>query len=234
MRRFLVACFVWLALAFPAQAISIANIGTSTGGSATSGTLSSVTESSGGVIYVILRTSVAVTSPSCSDGTNGAYTLITTKTNTQEQLVFYFNNSASLSTATITCSWTTSAAWNISASYITGQSASPLDTAVTNSASGTSTAPSVSNAGTPGVSGELFIGSVVASATFTQASGWAAPPNGTTSIEAGNLVNAGTGNQTYNPTLGSSVAWTDIIVAFKPSGGAPTVIYNFTTLGAGS
>jgi hypothetical protein len=111
---------------------------------------------------------------------------------------------------------------SISACYVTGAATtSPLDTAVTASATGNSTTPSVTS-GTPTIAGELFIGfsSENNVRVYTQASGWASPP---TLVNAaipftlgGNRVNAGAGTLTYNPTLAISANWMAAVIAYKP------------------
>lgn len=112
----------------------------------------------------------------------------------------------------------------------TGNTASPLDAAVTATASNSttgSTTPSVTS-GTPAVSGELFVGIVVAHGvtgfTVDTGNGWATPPdfsqfnsgNRGAMVGGGSLTNAGTGTKTHAPVLGTSRQWTDYIVGFKP------------------
>jgi hypothetical protein len=106
----------------------------------------------------------------------------------------------------------------------------PLDTAVTATAFGSSTTPSVSG-GTPAGSNEMFIAFIAgrgSSVTFTQdtAIAWATPPVEATSGTVNNdrRINGGFFNAiglggalVYAPTYSVTTLWAAIIVAFKPS-----------------
>ena len=138
-----------------------------------------------------------------------------------ERCGYVFNSIALVSGDKITYTKDAANPTAFSACYATGiqTSPDPLDTAVT--------ASSVTNSvtsGTPGQSGELFFGSLgfnfqSGDSNPTQAPGWAAPPNAindgaNVAIFAGDLINAGTGTKTYNPSdPGRSEA--NIICAFK-------------------
>jgi hypothetical protein len=91
-------------------------------------------------------------------------------------------------------------------------------------------------AAAPAVAGSLILGIVSTPvATFTQDSvhaSYATPPNriasgasGTDVVVAGGTV-VSSSQLTYAPTLGSSVAWAEIVVAFKPAFTAPTSVFS--------
>lgn len=93
------------------------------------------------------------------------------------------------------------------------------------SGAGTSTAPSATTIA-PTVSCALFVGAVGAASavtSFTQDTinaAWATPP-GQVQITApmlvgGSFVSPGLGGRTYAPTLGTSAAWAELIMAIKP------------------
>ena len=220
---------------------TVTTIGTNTN---TSGGTLAVTVPVGGVpsgalIIVCVSEHVASLSGSVADTHNTPYSSITgLDVSTQLGRLFYFPNATALvSGDTITYTKTGIVAAAMSAFYVTGALASsPLDTAVTASASGNSTAPSVTS-GTPGVAGELMVAFVACAlrSTYTQdtTNGWATPPvqatTGTlitsTDVSGGNQVNAGTGTKVFAPTLGTIIAWDAFVVGFKPV--VPTV-YTFT------
>lgn len=143
-------------------------------------------------------------------------------------------------TDTITDTATGAGSTDINAVKITGLSSTPLDTAVTNTATGTGTNPSVTS-GTPTASGECFIAVVSYrndAGTFTQdtTNGWAAPPNSlfgsagpTIGSSGGNQVNAGTGTKTFAPTI-SNTSWAAAIVGFKAPSSPPTAFGGGTRL----
>lgn len=219
--------------------ISVTDIGTN---SNTSGATVAVTVGVGGVpsgaliVVCICEQGSSTVGGSVADTAGNTYASAVSQTlspgATAFMNVFYaFNASALVSTNTITYTKQTSGDRTaISAFYATGiqTSPDPLDGAVTASAKGSSSAPSVTS-GTPGASGELFVGVVGVSGettdTFTQDStngAYATPPTrvGTSGagldpvVAGGNLVNSGSSAKTYAPSI-TSRAWGDVIVGFK-------------------
>jgi hypothetical protein len=176
-----------------------------------------------------------------SDGTNGAYTNAKTQSNAAPSVLnlFYFLNSAAFTgTATFTKGLSGSNA-TIQGVYATGiATASALDAAVTAGASSASANPPVINlaSGTPGVSGELFVGisggqtnGTVSTWTPDTGNGWNTPApfamfqsqvnsNAAHWQAGGYQVNAGSAAKTFHPTLtaGNGARTADtIIVGFK-------------------
>ena len=131
-------------------------------------------------------------------------------------VVFHSNLTTQLfNNDTITYTSTASVRSDLSVFSVTGGNG--LDTAVTASASGSSSTPSVTS-GIPTQSGELFVGVVCQSNTRTltqPAGGWAEPPNAiliANGVDGGNLVNSGAAALTYNPTFnGGSANWAAFI-----------------------
>lgn len=115
---------------------------------------------------------------------------------------------------------------SISAFYATGiATSSPLDTAVTATATSAGANPSVTS-GTPSVAGELFVAILSmrrgAAPAFTQDTGhgWAIPPNSElialAAIGGGTQVNAGTGTITFSPTITTGVTTSAVqVFGFK-------------------
>ncbi len=147
--------------------------------------------------------------------------------------VFYAKNVTALSSGnSITFTKQTSGDEAVlSAFYATGiDTSGPLDTAVTATATGTSSTPSVTS-GTPAIAGELFVACLISQSntqTYTQDSGngWAAPfdTNGFDGtnlgsnvvwVAGGNQVNSGTGTKTFAPTMSILARWAAIVVGFK-------------------
>lgn len=122
--------------------------------------------------------------------------------------------------------------------YATGvATSSPNDSGATNTATGSSTTPSVTS-GSPAQSGEVFFATVMFFANVaspTQPSGWTGlttESNGTVNetLTSGYIVNAGTGTETYNPTgLTPSSFWAALIVAYKPAVASPFVQADWPT-----
>jgi hypothetical protein len=155
-------------------------------------------------------------------------------------IIFYAYNVNALASGKVITYTPTGGSVNsaMSAFYVTGEqtSSAPLDASVTAVASNIGNTQPTVTSGTPGVSGELFVGAVlqgiVGTLSFTQdaANGWAVPPNeadDTTSALAagGNQINAGTGTKTFAPTLGSgtpSNGVVSLIVGFKVAAGGAT------------
>jgi hypothetical protein len=112
----------------------------------------------------------------------------------------------------------------MTACYATGIAPFPLDTAVTAKSTFSTTSSPTVTGGTPTHSGELVIGVVwtsSATATISSQGSFSTPPNfisvsGAASTGGGNLVNAGIGTETYNPTLSASVNCAVCIQAFAP------------------
>ena len=114
---------------------------------------------------------------------------------------------------------------SLSAMYISGSLTSSQPQDVSQTATLANSTPTVTSP-SPSLSGELFVGIAVENTgtnTFTQASGWVSPPNafpatGGNAI-GGNLINAGSSAQTYNPSLSGTSSWSAIIVSFKVAAG---------------
>jgi hypothetical protein len=139
---------------------------------------------------------------------------------------FYYETAQTGITVTYTTTGTNGC--GISLISITGSNGTE-DYQVANDANGSSASPSVPGAGSPLQAGELFIGFVgwagVSPPTFTQAGGWssafsAVSFSGTSSdtweLNGGYLVNSGSSNQTYNPSLSGSAVWGAGIDAVQP------------------
>lgn len=173
----------------------------------------------------------AASGGSCSDSSLNTYTSVAAKacgsggtgSHGFAQIFFFNNNAATLSSVTYTKQTTGNNAV-IAVLYATGGASSNIsDGAVTASAQGSGGTETVTS-GTPAVANELFLGWIGwdSSATFTQASGWAAPFNTTGEAGSnangagGNQVNSGTGTLTFNPTLSGSPDWAIIVAGFKP------------------
>lgn len=140
--------------------------------------------------------------------------------------LFYAYNVLPLSGGSITYTKATSGdATSISALFASciQTTPSPLDAAVTASATASSSTPSVTS-GTPGQAGELFVGFLGwnGTGTFTQDStnaAWASTLTFENSSSAsgggGSVVNSGTGTLKYAPTMGTSHYNAIIIAGFK-------------------
>lgn len=214
------------------MAFSVTNIGTNTGATVTS---IAVTVGAAGVpagVVIFALAFFQLGNLSASDSASNTYTLLdnlnpnSSSLNGRVNTWHADNVSALVQNNTITVSSTGSSGHaNLSVCYITGAAtASPVDTAVSASAMGSSTTPSVTG-GTASVAGELNIGIVGGNATvtITQASGWTTPPNTASQTSAfiggGNQVNSGTAGLTFNPTLSGSSPWAAAIYGFKPAAG---------------
>jgi hypothetical protein len=242
MKKFLAAVFVWLALSCHAFAWSTTNIGTNSC-SACSATLTitAVTIPSGDLGVAAVYEDSATACGSLSDGTH-SYTAAVQNNNSGSAggftCIFYFYYTSGISSATLTYTLNnTSSFTTFTAFYASGSSATPYDSA----ALGTGANGSVTS-GTPSVSGELFVAIVAATTTnitFTQASGWSAPPNSVTInstdlIAGGTLVNSGTSTKTFAPTLGGSSPQSNLfILGFEPPASASTT-FNRNLMGIGN
>lgn len=119
----------------------------------------------------------------------------------------------------------------LSAAYITGANPIGVDAAVSATATGSSTTPSVTS-GTPIRAGELFIGwasNGTSSVAITQDAGnggWVSPPDSTSSRLIGaNQTNAAATTRTYAPTYAMTSPWSAGIVSYNPPR-APLVFSN--------
>lgn len=208
------------------MAISVTNIGTANSTTA-GGATATITVPGGGVpagaLIGLVATETASTTAAGGTVTDTGLNTYTAQTPISLNGVttngfsqfFWVNNATTLiSTNTIVYAKQTALGRaTISAFYVTGlATSSVLDSAVTASATGTGTSPSVTS-GTPSVAGDLFVAiagwSAVLSRTYTQDTGhgWAAPPtavnpSGTVAgLGGGNQVNAGTGTIQFTPTI---------------------------------
>lgn len=118
--------------------------------------------------------------------------------------------------------------FNISGTKVTGVASTPLDSAVTAIFTGSGNAPSLVS-GTPAEANEVFIAAInYGPSAFTQDSNWASPPvksesNGGCNIAGGNLSNAGTGTETFAPSLSGSVSWAGAIIGLKTASAVPFI-----------
>lgn len=217
------------------MAWSITSIGSNTGAAGATLTLTGVTVPAGALIIVCTVENGAAAIGTVSDSVNGSYTNINNGNFGTVGGIFYFNNTASLSSATIT--FTKNASGNdtdIAAFYATGQATSSVvDTAAsaTNFSGGGN--PTVTS-GTPANSGDLFVGmagpntnvvSWTQSTGFTNAIGSAGVVS-VCSLGLGYAVNAGTTALTYNPTVGTAGAYPACIAAFIAGGAATPAVFN--------
>lgn len=142
--------------------------------------------------------------------------------------VWYFsNNSASLTSVTYTKRLSGNSA-SIGVTYATGiRTTSPLDSAVTKTATGTGTTPSSGASGVPTIANSLlyaFTGEQAGAAvTWTQDTGNGWPSSNFNNISA-SRTNSIDGTQvtsaskTYAPTYtGGSDAWAVTVIGFKPA-----------------
>lgn len=202
-----------------------------TAGGTSTVTVTGVTVPAGALICVLVEEGLTTTLGTISDGSSNSYVGISLKQNNNNGgtsgtgNIYYVKNSAALNNATITYTKAGSGSACISALYATGiDTVNPLDTAVTATAAGTGTSPSVTS-GTPSQAGELFISGVTwpgaTGDAFTQDSGhnWVAPFTYEHTVSfsncaGGNQVNSGTGTITFAPTIPSH-GWAAFVVGFK-------------------
>lgn len=216
------------------------------------GSASTTTGASGPTLALTLGTAVAAgslivvmvtegdnltysTGCSVSDTAGNTYTAISSAnlanvTTAGFAQIFYAKNVTALSSgnAITVTKQDTNAALVVEAIAATGiDTASPLDTAVTQSATGLTASPSVTS-GVGAQAGNLIVGAMAwqdtTAATATQPGGsWTADANtknasATTRGDGAtiaHLVNTGATAQTYAPTLSASNRWTAFIVGFK-------------------
>lgn len=228
------------------MAFSVTNLGTVGNTTGATGVITLGTSVAAGSLIVVAATETAAIIGTLADTATNTYVSATSTTyfaGGNIVAIFYVKNCLALvSTNTITYTKHTSGKQiGVSACYVTGaDTTAPLDTAVSASATGTSTTPSVTG-GTAGASGELNFGAVATNtpATFTQASGWATPFNEPTAQagiqeDGGNQVNSGTSGLTFNPTYSSSGAWGALIVGFKAAATAISLGTSRLLMGMGT
>lgn len=188
------------------------------------------------IVVAVCERSASGTSGTVADSAGNTYTsIVAANLNASAALgrgtLFYVNNATALVNGdTVTYTKNASGvACAMSVCYATGiDKTSPLDTSVTASATASTTTPTVTS-GTPVVAGELFIGALLFTSgspqTFSQGSGFTTPPDEVMSgtlgsdarVDGGNLINSGTGTETYAPTLTLARSLAIFIVGFKPA-----------------
>jgi hypothetical protein len=207
------------------QTPAVTNIGTNNSAGVSTVTLAGVTVPAGSLIIVEVIDASSTIGGSVSDGVN-TYTasggVFLNNVSTNGFMRTWFAPNASLSAGTITYTLQATTAASISAIYSSNIiTSSPLDSAVTATAFGSSTTPTVTS-GTPASTGELFVAGIgEGGSTFTQDSGhgWTSPPNvdSNNNVAGGKQVNAGTGTKIFAPTLGASTTWAVNVLGFKPT-----------------
>ena len=222
-----------------AVALTATNIGTATSSSGATCALTGVTVPAGSLIMVCINSYEAL-GGSCSDSLNGTYTFGASQIlgggGSGYQQVFYFANSAALSSGTITFTKKTiGSVVTISAFYVTGaQALAPIDPAVTASTGLANTSSPSITSGVPSSDFELIVGMLAvtgdAAITYTQASGFSTPPVEASQtsglnyfVEAGGtILNPTKTAVTFNPTLTTSGTWgwSIIVMGVIPGGGA--------------
>lgn len=210
------------------------NIGTQTSTSGATCALTGVTAPAGSLIIVV----VVETSGSAggvADGTNGAYSLAASEQfNTAADIgaIYYFENSAALSAATITYTKGVSGS-NVamSAFYIVGAAAP--DPAISAAASGASSVNPALVSGPPSATGEIIIAALMClgAPTYTQSADFATPPVlasvSTSATLAGGVTLSTKGLlASFAPTLGTAEAWAAIIIGFEPASASETVTFD--------
>ncbi len=236
-RLFISLIFSLLLIVDAGAAWTVTPFGTSTNGSGATLTLGSITCAAGNLVVVFVDESGAGGTGTVADGSN-TYSVATSQNFGLVGAIYYSTNITALSGATLTFTKQTSG----DAASMTGFCASGnatsnvLDTPATNgNASGGCPCTVTSNAAA--VTGELFVGltGVNGATTFTQSSGFTNINAITTNpaMETGYLVNAGTTAQTWNPTVNTPTFNVNMIVAFKPGGGAAAAPIMRTLTGAG-
>lgn len=231
--RWLLAAAIWLAMSLYAHAApALTNINTATTAGVTStGLAITAATVSANLIVVVAVEDTGTAAGTVSDSQSNSYTLLTSShpngnSTLGTTMFFYSLLTNALSSSDKIRYKTNSGSNNIdgSASYATGCATSnPIDSPVTATATGSGTSVSVTG-GTPAQSGELTVTVVGAAAgsntaTITNPSGWAIPPN--TANQAGPMI--GGGNKVGNAsapaytsgTLSPSSSWAALIGAFK-------------------
>lgn len=220
------------------MAVAVTDIGTADSFIAATVTIASVTVPVGASIVVCVTEggNSGGLGGSVTDGTNTYTAVVGANYNNDTtqgfSRIFVKDNAAAISNATITYTKKNNNANTcISAFYVTGTGG--IDTAVTASATGNSSTPSVTG-GAPTGANEAIVGWVGGNfgLALTQDStngAYAAPPdlnenqNSAHSI-GGNIIYTGTSARTYAPTTAAGAVWAALMVAFKvPSGASGTV-----------
>lgn len=205
------------------------NFGTATG-SAGGGVAVTGTAPSGVLIIVAVAENVSATAGSVSDSAGNTYGVPISSSVIPGSggivMLFRAFNINALTGGTVTYTKATSGRDTVmSVFYVSGAqtSSDPLDlvtTPVTSASSGTTI---TITSGTPAQAGEMFVGVLGqhgSPLTYSQASGFATPPNspGISSqieVDGGNLINAGTGAVTFTPGLSAAKAVAALLVSFK-------------------
>lgn len=203
--------------------------------SATGGTLV-VTVPAGGVpagsliVVAVIENNTTGTIGTIADTAGNTYTKITDKSpnnanaNGRAALFYVKNCLALVSGNSITYTKiSTGLSTSMSAFYATGvDRANPLDTAVTNFSTASSSSPTVTT-GTPSRHGELFVGVAFwkGNATYTEdsAHNWAGLPTGavnpTLGHDGGNQVQTSPSTIVFNPTISASLVNCALVAGFK-------------------
>jgi hypothetical protein len=209
-------------------------------------TITNIYVPAGALIVVLASEVTSASAGTCSDGTNGAYSTATSgamSTAAGFGTLFYFQNSANLTNATITYTKQTSGrAASIAALYVTGAAtASALDSAFTNTSAVNSASPTVTSAAAPAGSGEVIIGacaySNAAAKTLANTGSFITPfsnqtGQSTASVGGGHINVGGSLSATFNPTLSGASDNITMIVAFKPPSAQLVGWWNITTWAA--
>jgi hypothetical protein len=226
-------------------AIVVTNIGTATGSSGATLSLTGVTVPAGALIFVaVIEYNGVNTSGSVADsvdaGNFSAGTPIGSDNNPNAYgygNYYFLANSAGLSSGSITYTKGASGGYvAMTAFYATGVAkTSALDAAVTATVYGSGSSYSLTS-GTPAVHSELFVAFQMGSAAFTQdsANNWIAPPTTViyaavpNRIDGGSQVNPGTSPIVFSPGAGGLnpyyVTW---IIGFKPIPSSPSFFKPF-------
>lgn len=206
------------------------SVGTAGSNGSSAVLISSVTAPTGALMVVAVYES-SNTAGSVADSASNTYTLASSSCASSKCVqLFYAYNITALASGTITYTRGGSVD-NVaeSAFYVTGEqtSSAPLDL-VTTPTSASSQFPTITS-GTAAVAGEFFVSVVgVNTTSFSITSqdtnhAWATPPvaNNTNAFIGGaSFVNPLTTALTYAPTLSSSQLYKELLISFKPTGGA--------------
>ena len=218
-----------LALAFFAAAprldAAFAFVRANTGQNSTASTVNTtiVSTSQGDLLSVAVRTTTSETLNTVSDSAGNAYAIVGPVDNGTVRLYVVYGVQVTGGVTTFTTTYATAVqAKRIQVDEYSG-TASTNSAAfdVTNSGTGTGTSVA-SSAITPAATGELIIGwmAKASAGTFTASGGYTL-----TSAATGNTVSeyllSGSASETAPATISASMAWIDIVLAFKASA-APT------------
>ena len=222
--------------------IGVTDLGTSSNAAGATLTLTSVGCPAGSLVVVMVNEATATSAgtSSLSDGTNtytaGPSVALGGSQGFAQTFYHYYAGAQSGLTLTYTKA-TTGHTCCLSGLYASGiASSTPLDSAVSATAAGTSTTPTVTS-GTPSQSGDLIIGygawGGASAQTFALAAAppaFLAPPTAVTTQAAacgggGSFQYCATGTITFTGTLSGSVTGNGLIIlGFKPAS-APTEYY---------